>query len=50
MHSAAPQGLEIKERGRVILDFVLLLVLVLDLPLLALDVQDRPALRMVQGR
>lgn len=44
LHGAAPEGGEVEEGRRVVRA-----VLLLDLPLLVLEVQDGPALRMVEG-
>ena len=48
LHRATFQGCKFKERRSVVLQLVLLLVLVLDFPLLALEVEYRSPLRMVE--
>lgn len=50
MNCSAFEGGEVEEGGRVVLQLVLLLVLVLDLPLLGLQVKDGPSLGVVQRR
>ncbi len=49
LHCPALQRGEVEIGRPVVLGLVLLLVFVLDLPLLALEVQDGPSLRVVQG-
>ena len=49
LHGSALQGGELKERRAIILDLVLLFVFILYLPLLRLEMENGPPLRMVQG-
>ena len=48
LHCAGLEGVPLEEGRRVVLDLVLLLVLVLDLPLLRLQVEDSTPLGMVE--